>query len=63
MLMALATVTSTACGVAAGVCEDITTKTASLLLGHRDTDHDADPFAESKDEEELEANETVLEDC
>ena len=39
--------------VAAGAREDITTKTASLLSGCRDTDDDADPFTESKDEEEL----------
>ena len=30
--------------------------------GH-DTDNDADPFAESEDKEELEDNETVVEDC
>ena len=50
-------------GVAAGAREDITTETASLLSGRRDSDDDADPFTVSEDEEELEANETVLEDC
>ena len=49
--------------MAAGAREDITTATASLLSGRHDTDDDADPFAESEDEEELEANETVLDDC
>ena len=28
-----------------------------------DTDNDADPFAESRDEKEMEDNETVLEYC
>ena len=28
-----------------------------------DADDDADPFAENEDEQELEDNETVLEDC
>ena len=46
-----------------GARKDITTETASLLSGRRDTDDDADLFAESKDKEEPEANETVLEDC
>ena len=50
-------------GVAAGAREDITTETASLLSGRCGTDDDADPLAESEDEEELEANETVLDDC
>ena len=49
-------------GVAAWAREDITTETASLLSGRRDTDDDADPFAESQ-VEEFEANKTVLEDC
>ena len=34
------------------------TESTSLI-----TNNDADPFAESEDEEELEDNETVLEDC
>ena len=50
-------------GVAVGAHEDITTETASLLSGRRNTDDDTDPFSESEDEEELEANKTAIEDC
>ena len=35
---------------------------SASLLGH-DADDDADLFTENEDEQELEDNETVLEDC
>jgi len=50
-------------GVAADACGAINTETANLLDGVSEDD-DEDPFAGlEEDEDELEENETVLDDC
>ena len=49
-------------GVASDACGPITAETTSLLSGAIE-DSKEDPFADIEDKDELEENETVLDDC